>query len=130
MAKLKAPQREAMSHTSLRVPARMLTNMEEKMKEGGYNKKQRSIWIAEAIQALLANPDHGNLIAEEFISAGSNKQIPVSLPEKLARRIDRTIEIVNERENINKDKSALIRTAIIQRMIHRIKFKGVSQGDS
>jgi len=103
--------------TSLRIPVNMLNRLHEEMATTGYNKKQRSTWIDEAITMLLQRPDYPNLVAEEFIVPGSTEAIPVSLNENSAEILSQALESVEQIEKIKKDRSAIIRTAIIQRLL-------------
>lgn len=118
MAKFSPPARKKTSvKTSLRVPVNMLKRLHDEMAETGYNKKQRSTWIDQAVTMLLNRPDYPNLVAEEFIVPGSTESIPVSLSENSAEKLNDALNNVARTEEIKKDRSAIIRTAIIQRLL-------------
>lgn len=105
------------NRTSLRVPVAMLKSMNQNMEASGFNRKQRSLWMQDAIKDLLARPDYTNLVAEEFITPGSTESIPVSLSDELTEAIAVAVAQVETVENIRKDRSCLIRTAITQRLM-------------
>lgn len=115
--------------TSIRVPQNMLNKVHHEMEAGGYNKKQRVSWITEAIVSLLENPDNTNLIAEEFIHPGSSTQIPIVLTESMDESISQVIENTFSIEAIEKDRSAFVRTAILQRLLAK-KLLTVPQSKS
>ncbi len=103
--------------TTLRIPTAMLNKMDQVMLSEGYNKKQRSLWISEAITNLIQRGDFPGLVAEEFIVPGSTKSIPVALSEEIVTGIANSLTRIEEEEDTRKDRSALIRTAIIQRIM-------------
>lgn len=111
------PKTRGPVRTTLRIPAGMLTKLDQVMEKEGYNKKQRSIWISEAVANLIARNDFPGLVAEEFIVPGSTKSIPVALSEDLVRDMATSLIRIEEEEDTRKDRSALIRTAIIQRIM-------------
>lgn len=120
MAKFTPPNKKANTlRTSLRIPTAMLPHIETDMKDCGFNKKQRSNWLASVIEALLERSDAANLIAEEFILPGSTESIPVTLDTQLNDQMNEVLVQVTEEEGIQKDRSAVIRTAITQRIMAR-----------
>ncbi|MBU3071348.1 hypothetical protein KOI40_16095 [Aestuariicella sp. G3-2] len=118
MAKFTPPQKnKGPIRTTLRIPTGMLNKMDQVMLTEGYNKKQRSLWIGEAIENLIERGDFPGLVAEEFIVPGSTKSIPIALSEDIVRSINDSLNRIEEEEDTRKDRSALIRTAIIQRIM-------------
>lgn len=111
------PKSRGPVRTTLRIPAGMLTKLDQVMAAEGYNKKQRSVWISEAVANLIARNDFPGLVAEEFIVPGSTKSIPIAMSEDLVRDMATSLLRIEEEENTRKDRSALIRTAIIQRIM-------------
>jgi len=95
----------------------MLTQIEVEMKASRYNLKQRNLWVNEAILNLLSRIDYAALIAEEFMEAGSTTPIPVTLNDSINAKINVSLKHVEVEEGIVKDRSALLRTAIIQRLL-------------
>ncbi|NIB40735.1 hypothetical protein HBA55_14130 [Pseudomaricurvus alkylphenolicus] len=118
MAKFTLPKKTVPTiRTSLRIPALMRDKLHQHMETEGYNQKQRNIWITEAIESLLQRSDFPNLVAEEFIQAGSTVPIPLTLSGSLNDQINTALTTIEDQEGISKDRSALLRTAIIQRML-------------
>lgn len=111
------PKSRGPVRTTLRIPAGMLTKLDQVMATEGYNKKQRSVWISEAVANLIARNDFPGLVAEEFIVPGSTKSIPIAMSEDLVRDMATSLLRIEEEESTRKDRSALIRTAIIQRIM-------------
>ena len=102
---------------SVRVPLAMIARIEENLLASGYNKKQRYFWFEDILNELFTGPDYHNLIAEEFITAGTTKVVTLSISTETYRRVESAVTEVLEIENYNTDKSSVIRTAIIQRLL-------------
>lgn len=131
MAKLSPPARTAGNKkigvkTSLRVPKMMLDKMEVAMIKDGFNKKQRTTWINLAIHELLLRDDYTNLIAEEFIEPGTTRPIPLDINYDLIDKIEHALEQVARQEGVKAERSALLRTAIIQKIMASKKSSLVS----
>ena len=105
------------TRSSIRVPKSMLVKIDEVMEQGGYNRKQRSKWIEDITLIFLQRSDAPNLIAEEFIVPGSTEAIPVTLSSTLDLQINNALDRVLQEEEIRKDRSAVIRTAITQNLL-------------
>lgn len=120
MAKFSLPKAaDSSSRSSIRVPKSMLVKIDEAMEQSGYNRKQRSKWIEDITLVFLQRSDAPNLIAEEFIVPGSTEAIPVTLSNTLDNHINLVVERVLAEEDIRKDRSAVIRTAITQNLLAR-----------
>ena len=118
MAKFSLPKAaDNSSRSSIRVPKNMLVKIDEVMEQSGYNRKQRSKWIEDITLSFLQRSDAPNLIAEEFIVPGSTEAIPVTLSHTLDNHINSVLERVLQEEEIRKDRSAVIRTAITQNLL-------------
>jgi metal-responsive CopG/Arc/MetJ family transcriptional regulator len=103
--------------TSLRLPKEMLTKLNQEMSKTGYNQKQRSKWIEVTTVNFLKRSDATNLIAEEFIVNGTTESISITTSVEANKLIKESLENVLEKEGIKKDKSAVLRTAIIQKLL-------------
>jgi hypothetical protein len=102
---------------SVRIPLGMIDRIEVNIHLSGYNKKQRFFWFEDVINELFMTPDYHNLIAEEFITAGTTKVVTLSISNETYRKVEATVSEVLEVEKYNTDKSSIIRTAIIQRLL-------------
>lgn len=116
MAKFSLP-RNKLVRSSLRLPVKMLEDIDRAMRNSYFNRKQRSTWISSATEQLLLRPDAPNLIAEEFISPGSTESIPITIEFELAQKIDNVIKQVWVEESHKADRSSIIRTAITQKLL-------------
>lgn len=121
MAKFTLPTQfggiEDQCRSSMRIPTSMLPLIEKDIVASGFNRKQRNLWLVEVINDLLANPDYANLVAEEFILPGSTSSMSIILSQQLDNQIAEALMHIKNSENATKDRSALIRTAIIQRLM-------------
>jgi len=102
---------------SIRIPITMIGKIEENLLASGYNKKQRFFWFEDILSELFSLPDYHNLIAEEFITAGTTKVITINISSENSRKLESTVSEVLSIEQFNTDKSSIIRTAIIQRLL-------------
>ena len=102
---------------AVRVPIKMIPKIEENLLDSGYNKKQRLFWFEDILKELFEKENFYNLIAEEFIEAGTTKIINLSISTDTFKRVSDTVKIVEEKENTKTDRSSVIRTAILQRLL-------------
>ena len=102
---------------AVRVPIKMISKIEENLLDSGYNKKQRLFWFEDILKELFEKENFYNLIAEEFIEAGTTKIINLSISTDTFKRVSDTVKIVEEKENTKTDRSSVIRTAILQRLL-------------
>jgi hypothetical protein len=118
MVRIKNPTAmQSKKRMSVRVPLAMITRIEENLLASGYNKKQRYFWFEDILNELFNSTDYHNLIAEEFITAGTTKVVTLSISTETYRRVESTVAEVLDIEKYNTDKSSVIRTAIIQRLL-------------
>ena len=102
---------------AVRVPLKMTSKIESNLLKSGYNKKQRLFWFEDILKELFENSDYHNLIAEEFIEAGTTKIINLSITTDTFKVVNDTVKEVEQKENVRTDRSSVIRTAILQRLI-------------
>lgn len=105
------------ARTSLRLPQSMLHAIHQTMDADGTSRKRRSQWIAVAVERFFALPGAEELVLEEFLDAGGNDTIPVSLPKTLKQRIDHAVEALSRQSATPVESSALLRTAISQYLL-------------
>lgn len=116
MAKFSLPPNKLV-RSSIRLPVKMLVDIDRAMQDSCFNRKQRSKWISSATEQLLLRTDAPNLIAEEFISPGSCGSIPITFEFELSQKIDNVIKRVWDEESHIADRSSVIRTAITQKLM-------------
>ena len=118
MVRIKSPTSvEKRKRISVRVPIGMAKQMEHDLLLSGYNKKQWFNWYEDILNELFAKKEYPNLVAEEFITAGTTKVITLAISNELYKKIEVAVNVVFEQENAIADKSSVIRTAIIQRLL-------------
>jgi len=108
---------KSVKRMAVRVPIRMISKIEENLLDSGYNKKQRLSWFEDILRELFESKNYHNLIAEEFIEAGTTKIINLSITTETFKRVSNTVKVVEKREDIKTDRSSVIRTAILQRLL-------------
>ena len=102
---------------AVRVPIRMHSKIEDNLLDSGYNKKQRLYWFEDILKELFEKENYHNLIAEEFIEAGTTKIVNLSITADTFKIVNDTVKDVEEKEKIKTDRSSVIRTAILQRLL-------------
>lgn len=102
---------------AVRIPVKMFSKIESNLLSSGYNKKQRLFWFEDILKELFERENYHNLISEEFIEAGTTKIINLSITEETFKLVDNTVKEVEEKEQIKTDRSSIIRTAILQRLL-------------
>lgn len=118
MVKFKAPViKEKVKRTSIRLPKAMVSKIDADMEKSGFNKKQRSVWFELIINELLALPNHSELIAEEFIVPGTTQPVAINIEQSLLEQIDQAVVNTKQNEQADCDRSAVIRTAVLQRLL-------------
>lgn len=117
MIKANSVALQAVKRMAVRVPIKMVSKIEEDLFASGYNKKQRLFWFEDILKELFEKEDYHNLIAEEFIEAGTTKVVNLSITVDTFKIVNDTVKEVEEKENTNTDRSSIIRTAILQRLI-------------
>lgn len=117
MIKSDKPTLKPVKRMAVRVPVRMISKIEDDLLKSGYNKKQRLSWFEDILKELFEKDDYHNLIAEEFIEAGTTKIINLSITETTFKIVSETVKEVEEKEKTKTDRSSVIRTAILQRLL-------------
>ena len=117
MFKINSYSLKPLKRIAVRVPIRMISKIEGDIFDSGYNKKQRLNWFEDILKELFQKDDYHNLIAEEFIEAGTTKIINLSITVDTFKVVNDTVKEVEEQEKTKTDRSSVIRTAILQRLI-------------
>jgi hypothetical protein len=91
--------------------------IENNLLQSGYNKKQRLYWFEDVLRELFEREEHHNLIAEEFIEAGTTKIMNLSITADTFKIINDKVKEVEIQEQVRTDRSSVIRTAILQRLL-------------
>ncbi len=102
---------------AVRIPIRMISKIEDNLLDSGYNKKQRLYWFEDILKELFEKENYYNLIAEEFIEAGTTKIVNLSITADTFKIVNDTVKYVEEKEVTKTDRSSVIRTAILQRLL-------------
>lgn len=128
--KFAPPPRASKVRSSIRLPAGMKDSLEQVMTGQGWSLKRRSGWVEAACEELLANPDHEELIREEFYD-GRTVTIPLGMDSDLIIRMDTLADAMTSARRIV-DRSSVIRTAITQAVLTAAgrRFSAVPPGDT
>lgn len=113
--KFTPPPRAKLIRSSIRLPAGMKDALEQAMLNQDWSLKRRSSWIATACEALLDNPDHEDLIREEFYD-GKTVTLPLAMDSELVAQLNTVAERMTSVKRIV-DRSSVIRTAITQAVL-------------
>jgi metal-responsive CopG/Arc/MetJ family transcriptional regulator len=113
--KFTPPPRAKLIRSSIRLPTGMKDALEQAMLNQDWSLKRRSSWIATACEALLDNPDHEDLIREEFYD-GKTVTLPLAMDSELVAQLNTVAERMTSVERIV-DRSSVIRTAITQAVL-------------
>ena len=128
--KFTPPARATLIRSSIRLPVGMKDALEHAMVAQHWPLKRRSNWIAATCEALLTNPDHDELIREEFFD-GPTVTLPLAMNSGLVARLNATAERMSSPQRIF-DRSCVIRTAITQAVLAAAgrQLKGVPLRDT
>jgi hypothetical protein len=102
---------------SVRLPTEMLKDIDIRMVEEGKNKKQRSQWISDSIVAL-STMSYSSLVSENWLDRGNNSSLQVLLEENADKALVEMIATIKEQDNQNDVASAVVRTAIIHKLMN------------
>ena len=102
---------------AIRIPIRMIPQIENNLIVSGYNKKQRLCWFEDVLKELFEKDNFHNLISEEFIEPGTTKVVNLSITTETFKLIDEVVQQVKHKESLKTDRSSVIRTAILQRLL-------------
>ena len=122
MLKVTLPEKETVKRISLRVPKGMIADIEIDQFNSGYNKKERTLWIKDVLNELFETEDYHLFIAEEYIKAGTTKTISLIISLELFEKIKEAVKLVKEKEEQDCDRSSVIRTAILQRLMKSVNY--------
>lgn len=103
---------------SVRIPKKMIDDLNTAMKKIGLSTRMRSSWISDSVIALKKHPYYTDCVLEEWIESGNNTSIQISLSEQASAVLDNMLqEIKNIEDNKSDMQSAIIRTAVLQNLI-------------
>jgi len=118
MARSIAPPRSMrVARLTVRLPTRMINDIQADMSDNGYSPRNQSRWIEEALVGLLESEYYPELVAEDFIAHGRNKPVRITLNGETAHEIEKAIERIEHEEKLVDVQSKLVRTAIRSRLV-------------
>jgi hypothetical protein len=117
------PKNETVQRMSLRVPKGMIVDIEKNVSDSGYNKKQRRLWFEDIFKELFETENYLSLVAEEYIKAGTTKTISMMVSLDTFEKIKETVKLVKDTESEETDRSSVIRTAILQRLMKSVRYE-------
>ncbi|ANE58036.1 MULTISPECIES: hypothetical protein [Methylomonas] len=102
---------------TVKLPATLKLSLPAKILADGYNMRQKSKWVVEAIQSLLAkNGWEGALLSELVVKP--NTQDVFSIPDELVAKINMEAHrVALQNPSLNANQSTIIRAAINRRLI-------------
>lgn len=121
MADIRAARIVQKPASKRRVSVRLFTGLKrsvsKQMIQDGYNLRQKSEWVAEAISALLSSSGwEGALLAETI--AVTDDQDVYSMPSDIVDLINREIHrIALDNPSLNPSQASIVRAAIKRRLL-------------
>jgi len=100
-------------------PKKMVEDIELDITKRGGTKKDRSLWVCDAIRKLIAlNKNYIDRIHDDWIEAGNNERITIYL-DAMAEKIiqDITQGLMKENVEVKDLRSSIIRAAVLQKLI-------------
>ena len=100
---------------AVRMPKYMRDEISKKMVDEGYNFRQKSKWVSEAVEYMISRPDwEGALMSQSNVD--SEIQDVVTFPIELYEMVNQEVRrLISSKPFLNPSQSAIIRTAIQRR---------------
>lgn len=103
---------------SIRVPEKMLEEINEVLERDGKSSYQKGKWISQAIQDLFNEEDYIELIKEEWLDRKNNIPLQVTLTKEAEDTLEKIVSELKEDGSSRKDHlSATIRVAITAALV-------------
>ncbi len=100
------------------VPENLQQDLREHMIKDGYSLREKSRWVTEAIQSLLALPNFIEFISYSNEMRGFEKVETITILKELKRQLDENILEIRKLHPIMEGvQSRIVRTAIVQRIL-------------
>ena len=100
------------------IPEGLQKDLKERIVLDGYNLKEKSQWVAEAIEQLLKINSYMDLVKVNDEMQGFEKFESVLLDMKLKIRVDESVITIRKKyPEIDGVQSRIMRTAILQRLL-------------
>ena len=114
-----ASPRKKQKRVSVKMPPKMLIDLDEALARDGYSKKQQSKWVNEALNTLFQKPNYLEIAAEEWSERGGSEQVNILLDEANVEKIKDSASKYRQVFGVERFdlQSKFIRSAIIQRVI-------------
>jgi hypothetical protein len=106
---------------TVKLPSSLKASLPVRILNDGYNMRQKSKWVVEAINAFLSNDGwEGALLSELMVTP--NTQDVFSVPELVVIKINKEAHRVGiSNPSLNASQSSIIRAAINRRMLGFMK---------
>ncbi len=119
---LKSPPR--VKKVTVKMSSELKRNLPVRILEEGYNMREKSKWVVEAVQSLLANKDWEGALLAEIIST-TDAQDVFSIPSDIATEMNREARrVALDKPSLNANQSTIIRAAINRRLLGIFKLTG------
>ena len=100
------------------VPTALQAELRERVTRDGYGLRGKSLWVSEAIQALLDLPNFANLVYYSGEMQGFEKVETVVIEPSLKKHLDEAMVVVRKQyPTLEGVQSSIVRTAIMQRLL-------------
>ena len=102
---------------TVKLPQELKDSLPVKILNDGYNMRQKSKWVVEAVRSLLSNKEwEGALLSETIVRADA--QDVFSIPSGVVTLMNREAHrVAMENPSLNANQSTIIRAAINRRLL-------------
>ena len=102
---------------TVKMPSYLKQELPTRIIQDGYNMREKSKWVVEAVRSLLANKEWEGALLSEIMNKPDTHDV-FSLPSDLVNEMSREAgRISMEKPSLNANQSTIIRAAINRRLL-------------
>lgn len=100
------------------IPSALQKDLKERIVLDGYSLKEKSQWVAEAVERLLTMSTYMDLVKVNDVMCGFEKLESIVIDRKLKAKLEESIIHIRKKyPEIEGVQSRIMRTAILQRLL-------------
>jgi hypothetical protein len=110
---------------TVKMPGELKKILPQKILGDGYNMRQKSKWVVEAVESLICKKDWEGALLSETITKPDSQDV-FSVPVELVNQINmEAARITMNQPHLKANQSSIIRAAINRRLLGFFKKQGV-----
>lgn len=110
---------------TVKMPAELKKSLPQKILGDGYNMRQKSKWVVEAVESLIGKTDWEGALLSETITKPDSQDV-FSVPVELVNQINmEAARITMNQPHLKANQSSIIRAAINRRLLGFFEKKEV-----